>query len=239
MMWTYHQKQFALHSVRSVMGQHTKPVNPIISITNPQTTQSQQDNKHSLNPCLWPHIHATENDIATWNVTTLLPKYIIIATLNNTNGVILAVAHSAAAALLKNSDLLKCIIHLPSLHSSHWNNWVESFLPDSLCPGAVSEKRTCRTRTVADQPAPHSTWRRHFYFPSRKMRSAQVEKSQRQTLSKPCPAVRVLPFGVREEKTTTVLLSRGCCGNKSQHYVCSSRATSSDSAHPAATGLAV
>lgn len=137
----------------------------------------------------------------------------------------------------KTQTFLSVLRILPLCAPFHWNNWVESFLHDSLCPGAVSEKRTFRTRTVADLPASHSTWRRHFYFPSRKMRSAQVGKSPRQTLSKPCPAVRVLPFGVTEEKTATVLISRGCCGNKSQNYAC--RATSSDSAHPAATGLAV
>ena len=94
-------------------------------------------------------------------------------------------------------------LHISPLCTAfHLNNWVQNFLQDSRCPGAVPKKTTFRTGTVADLSASHSTWRRHSTFPVGKRDHGQVGKSPSWTLSKPCPAVRVLPFGVREEKTT-------------------------------------
>lgn len=47
-----------------------------------------------------------------------LPNYIIVAAPNNTNGITLAVAHSAALYLLKTSDLCKHFTHLSALLST-------------------------------------------------------------------------------------------------------------------------
>lgn len=136
-----------------------------------------------------------------------LPNYIILATLNKPNGIILAVAHSAAVYLLKNSDLLKHMTHLSSLHGD-LNNCPLKQLSSKFSSGhSMSWGSILKNQLwglgLLQISLPHTPLEEGIStFPAGKWDHGQVGKSPSWTLSKRCPAVRVLPFEVREEKTT-------------------------------------
>lgn len=81
---------------------------------------------------------------------------IIIAALNNTNGIILALTHSAAVYCLKTGTAVNTLYTSPLGTTFHWNNSIKNF-----------PKTPFWTGTAAALPASHSTQRRHFCLPSR------------------------------------------------------------------------
>lgn len=194
----------------------SETVHLVTSVTKPQHTvsQLQQHDNHSHTAC--KHILIPLTMTQSPEMSQLrLPNYIVIATLNNTNGITFAAAHSAAVYLLKSSDLLIHITNLSSLCYFPLKQLSSKF--SSRESGAVSKKTPFRTGTLADLPA--SPEEGISTFPLGRLDHGQTEKSAGWTQSKPCPAESShLEWGKwKPPVTKAVLLSRGCHGKIIMH----------------------